>query len=252
MADDCYIGTSGWQYRHWRRVFYPEDLPAARWLAYYAQRLAAVEVNNTFYRLPAIEVFEAWREQAPPGFRFALKASRYITHLKKLKDVEEPLKRLLAGARHLGDRLGPILFQLPPHWGPNLERLERFLDLLPRTLAAVFEFRDPTWLVEDVFRRLHRHGAGYCIADLEGQTTPVRAVGRLAYIRLHGPGRAYEGSYDDEALRRWAGVVRHFRRQGLPVYVFFNNDVHGHAVRNALRLRELLRCESRGRKEPVA
>jgi uncharacterized protein YecE (DUF72 family) len=136
------VGTSGWHYKHWRGVYYPRDLPTARWLQHYAAEFDTVEINNSFYRLPSEATFEAWREGSPPGFTFAVKASRYLTHMKKLKDPEEPLGNVLSRARRLGDRLGPILYQLPPHWGRDLERLEGLLGLLPQDLQHAFEFRD--------------------------------------------------------------------------------------------------------------
>ncbi len=237
---DSYIGTSGWIYKHWRGVFYPADLSQGRWFEFYAQRLATVEINNTFYRLPEEGTFDGWREQAPEGFVYALKASRYITHLKKLKDPVEPVARFMGRAERLGAHLGPVLYQLPPNWRLNLERLEAFLAALPAGRLGVFEFRHPSWLVEPTFALLERYGVGYCISDMPGLGSPVRATGRLAYIRLHGPGRAYEGSYSEAELAQWAERARGFMAEGRPAYVYFNNDAEGHAVRNALRLRELL------------
>jgi len=240
MAERLHVGTSGWMYKHWRAVFYPADLPQARWFDFYAQHFGTVEVNNTFYRLPQAETFEAWREQAPAGFVYTVKASRYITHLKKLKDAAEPLARFLERARHLGGHLGPVLYQLPPNWNRNLERLGAFLELLPADLLHVFEFRHPSWFAEETFALLEQHGVGFAITDLPGLDGPVRATGRLAYLRFHGPERPYEGSYSDEELRQWAGRIGRFLRSGQPTYVYFNNDAHGYAPRNALRLRELM------------
>ncbi len=144
------IGTSGWVYKHWREVFYPPDLPARAWFTFYAREFHTVEINNSFYRLPSPEMFDAWRNQAPPGFLYAVKASRYITHMKKLKDPKEPLHEFITRAQHLGHTLGPILYQLPPHWRVNLERLEQFLALLPAGYRHVIEFRDASWLIEPV------------------------------------------------------------------------------------------------------
>ena len=237
---ECYIGTSGWLYRHWRGVFYPADLPPARWFAFYAAHLRTVEINSTFYRLPGASTFDAWRQEAPEGFVYSIKANRYITHLKKLKDPAAPLAKLLDRARHLGQHLGPLLYQLPPHWNADLERLRTFLELLPGDLQHAFEFRHPSWFSEQVLALLDRFGAGFCILDMPGLASPVRATGRLAYVRLHGPARAYEGSYSEEALAYWAAQVRGLLDSGRPVYVYFNNDARGYAVRNALRLRELV------------
>ena len=236
----CYIGTSGWMYRHWRGIFYPPDLPPARWFEFYASRLDTVEVNNTFYRLPEASTFAAWREQAPEGFVYAIKASRYITHLKKLKEPAGPLERFLTRARELGEHLGPLLYQLPPNWQQDLGRLAAFLQLLPGDLYHVFEFRHPSWFSEETFALLDRHGAGHCIMDLAGLPSPLRVTGRLAYVRFHGPNRAYEGSYSDEELAAWANRIAGFLARGLPTYVYFNNDAHGYAVQNAFRLREFV------------
>jgi uncharacterized protein YecE (DUF72 family) len=240
MAERAYVGTSGWVYEHWRGVFYPPELPQARWLGHYAGRLRTVEINNTFYRLPEAATFREWRRQAPAGFVYAVKASRYLTHLKKLKDPAEPLARLLERARELGGHLGPILYQLPPNWRLNLARLEAFLQLLPTGILHAFEFRHPSWFAGEALDLLDRYGAGLCLADLPGLEGPLRPTGRLVYVRLHGPRRAYEGSYSEQELAEWAGRVRGFLAAGRPVYVYFNNDAHGHAVQNALRLQEML------------
>lgn len=235
-----YIGTSGWMYKHWRAVFYPPDLPPARWFAYYTRHFETVEINTTFYRLPDASTFAAWRDQAPPGFTYSVKASRYITHLKKLQNADDAVERLLERARVLGPSLGPILFQLPPNWNLDLERLAAFLELLPPNLHHVFEFRHPSWFAEEALTLLDRHGAGFCVMDLPGLETPIRATGRLGYIRLHGPARAYEGSYSDTELRAWATRIREIAGNSRPTYVYFNNDSHGYAALNALRLRQLL------------
>ncbi len=237
---DSYVGTSGWMYRHWRGPFYPCDLPQAQWFRYYSARLSTVEVNNTFYRLPKSETFAAWRQEAPPGFRYAVKASRYITHLKKLLDAGEPLERFLSRARELAGALGPILYQLPPHWHEDLGRLAAFLELLPGDLWHVFEFRHPSWYTPETLALLDEHGAGFCVQDLPGLETPVCATGKLAYVRLHGPTRPYVGSYSDEELRAWAQRIEAFLSSGRPAYIYFNNDAQGYAVRNALRLQEML------------
>jgi len=240
MAERVRIGTSGWVYPHWRGAFYPPGLPQSRWFSYYASRLDTVEVNNTFYRLPEEATFREWAAQAPPGFVYALKASRYMTHLKKLRDAAEPLQHFLGRARLLGRHLGPILYQLPPNWHQDLERLEDFLQLLPGDVLHAFEFRHPSWYSPEALSLLDRYGAGLCIMDLPGFASPLAATGRLAYIRFHGPQRAYEGSYSESELATWAGHVQALLAGGRPVYVYFNNDAHGYAVQNALRLREML------------
>jgi len=240
VAERAYVGTSGWVYPHWRGVFYPPDLPQSRWFEYYARHFDTVEVNNTFYRLPEAPTFQEWAAQAPTGFVYALKASRYLTHLKKLKDAAEPLQRFLERARLLGSHLGPILYQLPPNWRLDLERLEGFVQLLPKDLLHAFEFRHPSWYSEEALALLDRYGAGLCITDLPGLASPLRVTGRLAYVRFHGPQRAYEGSYSEEELAVWAKRVRGFLASSRPAYIYFNNDAHGYAAQNALRLREML------------
>ncbi len=240
MAERARIGTSGWVYPHWRGVFYPAGLPQSRWFAHYAAHFDTVEINNTFYRLPEEATFRQWAGQAPEGFVYALKASRYMTHLKKLKDAAEPLRRFLERARLLGSHLGPILYQLPPNWHLDLGRLQSFLELLPQDLLHAFEFRHPSWYADEALALLDRFGAGLCIMDLPGFASPLAVTGRLAYVRFHGPARAYQGSYSERDLATWADRLRGFLRRGRPAYVYFNNDAHGYAVRNALRLREML------------
>jgi uncharacterized protein YecE (DUF72 family) len=240
MMARCRIGTSGWVYRHWRGPFYPSDLPQKRWFEFYAQHFDTVEINNTFYRLPSEAAFDGWREQAPPGFVYALKASRFLTHVKRLKEPATPLENFLSRARRLGDHLGPILYQLPPNWHANLERLDKFLALLPHDLIHVLEFRDPSWLIEPVFELLTRHGVGFCIMSLPGVECPVRATAPTVYIRLHGAEQTYASRYSLDQLREWAEIIRGFLAEGRQVFVYFNNDAWGYAVENARELRDRL------------
>jgi len=234
------IGTSGWHYDHWKGPFYPEDIASADLLQYYAKRFKTVEVNNTFYQLPDKDTLCAWRTTAHPRFVFAVKASRYITHMKKLKDPGKTLPSFLARVDHLGDTLGPILFQLPPRWRRNEERLAQFLDALPEDRACAFEFRDRSWYSPGVYRLLREHGAAFCIYHLAGHQSPVEATAQFVYIRLHGPGAAYEGSYSDEALARWADRMSGWAQEGLDIYCYFDNDQSGYAPRDAFRLQSLL------------
>jgi uncharacterized protein YecE (DUF72 family) len=233
------IGTSGWVYNHWRGVWYPRDLPQGRWLAFHARRFDTVEVNNSFYRLPSAAAFHAWREQAPPGFVYAVKASRFLTHLKKLKDPEEPLERILTRARHLGSALGPILYQLPPKWTVDLPRLEHFLAILPSEYTHVVEFRDASWLIEDVFRLLERHHVAHCVHDMYPLKVPIRVTAPTAYVRLHGDA-IHGGDYTLATLKAWARRIEAWRNERLQVFVYFNNDFNGYAVSNALTLRRLV------------
>lgn len=232
------IGTSGYQYDHWRGIFYPRELPRKRWFEHYAQRFDTVEINNTFYRLPRAEVFDAWREAAPRGFLYALKLSRFVTHFKHLRDPEQPIARFLARAERLEASLGPILVQLPPRWKVDLARLQGFLAALPRRHRWAIELRDPSWLVEDVYRLLERYSAALCLHDnLEDH--PWRLTAGWCYVRFHGPGFKV---YSRGELRARARQLRAWRSRGHDAYVYFNNDFAGHAVRDAAALRDELRA----------
>jgi uncharacterized protein YecE (DUF72 family) len=235
------VGTSGWIYKHWRGVVYPAALPVKDWLKSYCERFDTVEVNNSFYRLPSEAVFAAWARQVPAGFLFAVKASRFLTHMKKLKDPAEPLANVLGRARHLGPHLGPVLYQLPPHWHCNLDRLRAFLALLPRDLTHVIEFRDPSWYNDAVRALLTEHGVGFCIHDLRGVPSPEWVTARAVYVRFHGPtAKAYAGGYSPAHLRRWADRIAAYRHAGHDVYAYFNNDDAGHAVFDAQTLLGML------------
>ena len=237
------IGTSGWVYNHWRGAFYPPGMSQAAWFAHYARVFGTVEINNSFYRLPSETTFDAWREQAPPGFLYAVKASRFLTHMKKLKDPEEPLRTFFRHAGRLGGRLGPVLYQLPPHWQVDLPRFEHFLSILPGDRTHVIEFRDPSWLVEAVFRLMERHHVAHCIHDLPPLAIPLRITASPVYLRLHGEA-SHSGDYAKGTLETWARRIAAWHDQGLDVFVYFNNDVGGHAPRNAAALNELVRPEA--------
>lgn len=235
------MGCSGWNYRHWRELFYPAGLPAKRWFEYYAEHFDTVEINNSFYRLPRAETFDAWREQAPAGFYYAVKANRFVTQAKKLQDCEQPLARMLPPTRHLQSRLGPILYQLPPSLGLNLERLEAFLGLLPTDLQHVFEFRHKSWYVDATPALLDRYGAGFVTHDFPGVPSPRWAAGRTAYVRLHGGVGKYHGRYADEKLVEWSDWLFEQHRAGRTVWAFFNNDGEAAAVQDALTLKAMVR-----------
>ncbi|HWC29596.1 MAG TPA: DUF72 domain-containing protein [Dehalococcoidia bacterium] len=240
-----HIGTSGWQYDHWRRRFYPQGLPKARWFEHYAREFATVELNNTFYRQPKAATWQKWQEAAPPGFCYAVKANRFITHIKRFRDCEAPLKRFLEGAQALGEHLGPVLFQTPPNFhrdDENLERLDGFLELLPQDVSSVFEFRHESWFDDDAgVKLLDRHRVGFCVQDYPGLECPVVATGDFAYVRFHGAGTRYGGNYPDDALREWAKRIEGLSRSGTrEAWVYFNNDLGGHAVENARTLAHLL------------
>lgn len=234
------IGCSGWQYTHWRGSFYPADLPQARWFEHYASIFDTVEINNSFYRLPERATFTAWAARAPMRFEFAVKASRFLTHMKKLKDPEEPLDRLFSRLRGLGRRLGPVLYQLPPGWRVDVNRFGHFLQALPRGPRHVVEFRDSSWYSDDIRALMKRHRVAMCLHDMPGSATGNERIGRFVYVRFHGATGKYGGSYSDDRLRRWAAWLNAQRAEGCDVYAYFNNDVGGHAPRNALTLRGML------------
>lgn len=236
-----FIGTSGWAYPHWRGRFYPQGLGDDDLLGYYADRFVTTEINNTFYRLPSKDTVEAWREAVPDGFLFAVKASRYITHVKRLKEPDRTLSGFLDRIRALGPHLGPVLFQLPGRWRPNPDRFEAFLVALAQEIRPAFEFRDTRWHVGPIFDLLRRHNAAFCIWELEGVQAPAEVTSDLVYVRLHGPGKAYQGSYDDHTLGRWAERLTAWAERGLSVFCYFDNDEAGYAAANAERLAARLR-----------
>jgi uncharacterized protein YecE (DUF72 family) len=238
------VGCSGWQYKHWRGAFYPPELPQSQWFTYYASRFDTVEINNSFYRLPERTTFVSWARRAPMRFEFAVKASRFLTHMKKLKDPREPLQRMFSRMRGLGNRLGPVLYQLPPNFRVDVERLREFIDLLPRDARHVIEFRDPSWYTQDVCDLLDRADVAMCLHDMPGSATGRTRVGPFVYVRFHGADAKYAGTYSKDRLARWAGWLDEQRRAGIDVYAYFNNDVGGHAPRDAVTLRSLLEIQS--------
>lgn len=228
------IGTCGWQYDHWRGRFYPADLPTPGWLRFYADHFDAVEVDRTFYSLPAATVYESWRESVPAGFVFTLKFSRFATHFKHLRDAPATIARFLDGARRLGERLGPVLVQLPPRWRRDVPRLRSFLRAAPADVRWALEFRHPDWLTAEVFELLHRHGAALCIHDLIDRHPRV-VTADWTYLRFHG-GSQPDGGYPHQALVAWARRIREWLDDGTGVFAFFNNDFMAAAVRDARRL----------------
>jgi len=236
---EIHVGTSGWSYDHWRGPFYPEHLPGSRMLDYYAQRLHSVEVNSSFYRLPAQQTLRQWYDNTPADFRFAVKASRYVTHMKKLGEPRKTLPVLLDRVSALGDKLGPILFQLPPHWHFNGKRLSDFLDTLSHEFRYAFEFRDRSWINEHTCELLSQHAAAFCIYELDGYLSPQEVTSDFIYVRLHGPEGAYQGGYDEQTLAGWADAFSSWTRNGKSIYCYFDNDQHGYAVQDALRLQAM-------------
>ncbi len=239
-----HIGTSGWSYDHWKGPFYPEDLPNNQMLDYYLRHFQTVEINSSFYHLPRKQTLEHWREAVPAGFLFAAKASRYITHMKKLKDPGKSVATFLERISVLEDKLGPILFQLPPRWHLNVQRLTTFLDALSSEFRYAFELRDQSWLNEQVYALLARHNAAFCIYELDGFLSPKKITTDFVYVRLHGPDGPYQGSYDDPALAGWAGAFSTWSAQGRGIFCYFDNDQAGYAAQNAARLRSMLQGRS--------
>lgn len=247
-----YIGTSGYSYPHWEDdVFYPKDLPKSKQLEYYARHFNTVEMNYPFYRLPSSKSFSNWKETVPKGFIFAVKVSRYITHIKYLHQCKTAWKTFLFRAQHLEDKLGPFLFQLPPNWKCDLDRLQKFIDMVQDgkeftmvnsvPLRFVLEFRHPSWFSEDVYQILNPPTGGQknislCLADSPQWPFKEIITGNFVYIRMHGGKILYTSDYSKKELKEWAEKIKRFLKQGLDVYVYFNNDAMGYAVKNAKEL----------------
>lgn len=239
-ASPVRVGTSGWSYRHWKGPFYPVELPDSAWLDFYARHFRTVEIDSSFYRLPDERTLCRWRNAVPPDFVFAVKASRYITHMKKLKDPGLNIPLFLRRIEFLGEKLGPILFQLPAQMGFNEERLRGFLQVLPPQWRYVFEFRNPNWHVGRTFALLREHQAAFCIYELDGRLSPREVTADFVYVRLHGPDGPYRGQYDNAALENWAATLRRWSTEGKDCYCYFDNDQCGYAVQDAHRLGGIL------------
>jgi uncharacterized protein YecE (DUF72 family) len=232
-----HVGTSGWHYKHWVGDFYPARFPPAKMLAWYAREFQTVEINNSFYRLPEERTFKDWANTVPPGFLFAVKASRFLTHIKRLKDAEDPINLFFSRARHLGPHLGPVLFQLPPRWKADPGRLRDFLEVLPKNYSYVIEFRDDTWYTQEVYRLLQQHNVALCVHDWHTEPWKQELTANFSYVRFHGTGGRYAGNYPDHVLQKWATKIEDWSDRLGQIYLYFNNDVGGHAIRNARTLR---------------
>lgn len=241
MIQRIYIGTSGWSYDHWKGVFYPEDLRSQDYLANYQQKFSSVEINSTFYRLPEKKTLEHWRNSVSADFIFAVKASRFITHMKKLKSPEKTMPPFLDRIQILGKKLGPVLLQLPPHWHSNAGRLEEFLGHLSQDFRYVFEFRDSSWFNDEIYNLLARYQAAFCIYDLDHQLSPGEISCDFVYIRLHGPDGPYSGSYSRHALTAWVNDIVAWADEGKTVYCYFDNDQSGYAALNAQQLMQMIK-----------
>jgi uncharacterized protein YecE (DUF72 family) len=233
------VGTSGWQYRYWKGAFYPDGVPQSRWLEYYATRFPAVEVNNTFYRLPPSDTFASWAARTPVDFVFALKASRYLTHMKRLRDPAEPVARIVERAQPLGAKLGPVLLQLPPNFKIDLAAMDAVLGCFPSHVKVAVEARNPTWFVEEYAEVLSRHNAASCIAVSPDRATPVWRTADWGYARFHESQAKPYTTYGKKTLTIWADRLREMFDDA-SVYVFFDNDTNACAPRNAKALVSLI------------
>jgi uncharacterized protein YecE (DUF72 family) len=232
------VGTSGWNYGHWKHCFYPPEVKAAERLGYYAGRLTSVEINATFYRLPKPEHVDRWRDQVPEDFIFAVKGSRYLTHMKRLGEYGEPLDRFMDLIGRLGDRGGPVLWQLPPQMKRDDDRLAAFAGALPGAFRHAFEFRHDDWYCQEVYDILDNAGAALCISDHPERRKEFVLTTAWTYIRLHFSGK--DGLYPHSEVDRWSSIINDYASAGNDVYAYFNNDAKGYGIRNALELSELI------------
>ncbi len=235
-----YVGTSGWHYPHWRGRFYPPRLPTGQWLDYYARRFATVEINNAFYRLPEAATFAGWAATVPDDFVVAVKASRYLTHIRRLRDPDEPVQRLRERLAALGAKLGPVLLQLPPNLDLDTAALAATLRAFAGTRVAV-EFRHDSWYVPETRRLLEEHQAALCLTDSRGRRTPLWQTAGWGYVRFHGGRGQPPSCYGRTALQSWAGHLADLWAPGADLYVYFNNDEHGCAPRDARRFAAAIR-----------
>jgi uncharacterized protein YecE (DUF72 family) len=235
------IGCSGFNYPHWRGAFYPEGLPQRRWLSHYASVFASVELNVTFYRLPSASTFEKWRLETPPDFMFSIKGSRFITHVKRLRDPEEPLERFFVAALELREKLGAVLWQLPPGFRADSQRLERFLKLLDGyPVRNTLEFREESWLGDETVSLCREHNVALCMADCPQFLIEAPLSADFVYIRRHGRSGDYAANYDQGELAADAGRIRGYLAGGRDVFIYFNNDAMGYAPKNAWELKGML------------
>jgi uncharacterized protein YecE (DUF72 family) len=235
-----HFGTSGWHYDHWRHRFYPRGLAKAKWLEFYTTHFTTVELNNSFYRLPSEAAFAAWRDSSPASFAFAVKVSRFITHIKRLKNTQEAIETFISRTRILEGKLGPLLYQLPPNMHRDDDRLDLFLSTLPQGMKYVVEFRHPSWLEDKVFEILHKRNVGLCVFDMPSLSCPLVANADFAYIRFHGSTGLYSSCYSDEELASWAKKLADLSTNLKAMYIYFNNDFKAFAVKNAVTLRGYL------------
>jgi len=236
-----YIGTSGWSYPDWRGRFYPDDVPRKKWLAWYGTQFATSEINGSFYRTPSEEAVRSWRKQTPPGFRFAWKASQFITHWKRLGESSaNSIELMVTRLKILGPKCGPVLFQLPARFEANEERLATFLRMLPRKYEYAFEFRHRSWYSKSTLRLLESREVALCISDHHQAPAPWVLTASHAYVRGHGPDGRYKDNYSAQTLRLWARRIRRWQRGGIETYVYFDNDQKSAAPADARKLLDLV------------
>jgi uncharacterized protein YecE (DUF72 family) len=236
-----FIGTSGWHYDDWRGRFYPEKLPKTKWLEFFSNHFNTLELNNSFYHLPSEAAFHNWYHSSPPDFVFAVKVSRFVTHIKRLKDCADAIDNFMSRARLLKEKLGPLLYQLPPGLHRDDARLEAFLTKLPPDLKHAIEFRHQSWFTEEVFDMLRYNHVGFCVFDMPKLTSPLLATAGFAYVRFHGRQGLYSSRYTDAEMADWAKKINVLSKKLEAVYIYFNNDVSGYALENARTIREYLK-----------
>jgi len=234
------IGTSGWSYPHWRDLFYPRELKPSEYLLHYCRHFSTVEVNSTFYHLPQPKTVANWLDKPPAGFTFSLKASRYITHQLKLRDCRQPVSAFLERISPLQDKTAAILWQVPPSLHRDDSLLHDFLRALPPAFKHVLEVRHQSWLDQEVFHICQEAAVCFCSISLPGFPPVAVSTAPFGYVRMHGPSTLYSSDYSEQELQEWAGRILELASKADPVLVYFNNDIGGFAVRNALRLREIL------------
>jgi Uncharacterized conserved protein len=235
-----HIGTSGWHYKHWKGTFYPPDIKDSQQFEAYIKYFLSVELNNSFYMLPSAKTFENWRKITPKNFVFAVKASRFITHMKKLMVDIGSISKFFSHASKLEEKLGVVLFQLPPRWQINTERIRNFISALPSGYRYTFEFRDHSWYNDEVYDILRNNNCAFCIYELQYHISPLVVTADFVYVRLHGPGNKYQGSYNEKILKEWAMQSKDWQKQGKDVFIYFDNDQEGYAAFNAVRLKTLV------------
>jgi uncharacterized protein YecE (DUF72 family) len=235
------IGTSGWHYKHWEGSFYPKELKKSDYAGYYARHFNSVEVNRTFYKLLKEKSVKEWYDKVPVDFIFSVKGSRYLTHMKKLNDPADAVKNLLDSVKPFKEKLGPVLFQLPPNLHINEEKLKGLFKVLPKKNRFAVELRNSSWYDEKVYKILKDAGIAFCIYELEGHRSPEVVTSDFVYIRLHGPGNKYQGSYGEDTLMGWAEKIDYWINDGKDVYCYFDNDEKAYAPDNALKLKELIK-----------